>query len=459
VIRDLLGRGEVAVVGLGRSGRAVAELLAREKARVYASDGGSGPDVRRAAEELLSLGVDAECGAHDLARIAAASLLVASPGVPPSAAPLAAARAAGVRVVSEVEVALSFLPRTRVIAVTGTTGKTTVTALVDLLLRALGRDSVAAGNIGKPLSALALRPQPPAWVALELSSYQLHDTPSIRPAVGALTNLAPDHLDRYESLTQYYDDKQLLFRNAAADSRWVSNGDDVEVQRRVSAVSRHHHRFSLRDAGASASYDRASGQLLLFGSPFLSRSELPLLGDHNVANVLCALLATAIADAAHQTPDARSRMSAALRSFTGMPHRLELVAERGGVQWINDSKATNVESTRVAIEAMVRPAVVLLGGKHKGEPYTALVDGLTRHARLVIAYGEAAPLIESDLNGHVPLARLGSSFSEVITHARAAARVGDAVLLSPACASFDMFKNYEERGAEFARLAQGSRGQ
>jgi UDP-N-acetylmuramoylalanine--D-glutamate ligase len=191
----------------------------------------------------------------------------------------------------------------------------------------------------------------------------------------------------------------------------------------------------------------------LLGADFVASTEIPLLGAHNIANTLAAALAVAVADAAHATPQARSRLANGVCTFEALPHRLQVVAEVDGVQWIDDSKATNVSSARVAIEAMTRPAVVLLGGKHKNEPYTALLDGLQKHASLVVAYGEAAPIIEADLGGRVPLVRLGSSFHDVMACARAAARPGGAVLLSPACSSYDMFTNYEERGDTFRRLA------
>jgi UDP-N-acetylmuramoylalanine--D-glutamate ligase len=456
VIHELAMRGEVAVVGLGRSGRAVSILLRRDGASVYASDGGTGAPVERTAAELRALGVDAQTGGHDLERVSRASVVVASPGVPPDSAPLACAFARGVPVVSEVEVALDYLPRTRCIAVTGTNGKTTVTALVDHLLRALGHDSVAAGNIGLALSEVALRESPPAWVALEVSSFQLHDTPSLAPAVGVLTNLAPDHLDRYRSLEEYYGDKMRLFANASDASVWVTNGDDPEVERRTARVRGRRHRFSLRDDRADACLTR-TGALVVHGATLMPRAGLPLLGDHNVANALAAVLSVMAADPASESGAGRGRMSDALRAFRAMPHRLEVVADIAGVQWINDSKATNVSSARVAIEGMTRPAVVLLGGRHKGEPYTGLADVLARHARLVIAYGEAAPRIAADLAGGVPVEQFGSSFDEVIARARAAAKPGDAVLLTPACSSFDMFTNYEERGAAFRRAA-GSAG-
>src|SRR6185503_10245442 len=200
---------------------------ARTGSEVYASDGDDAPALRRTAESLRDEGIDVELGAHDLGRIARASLVVASPGVPPSAPPLATAHGHGVEIVSEVEIALRMLPNLRYIAITGTNGKTTTTALTAHLLSALGHRAVAAGNIGLPLAEVALRPTPPDWVALEISSFQLHDTPSIDPSVGILTNLSANHLDRYASIEEYYGDKALLFRNATAGSMWVSNGDDV----------------------------------------------------------------------------------------------------------------------------------------------------------------------------------------------------------------------------------------
>lgn len=451
MIRELILRGEVAVIGLGRSGQAVSTLLRRAGARVYASDAAAAEPGTLA--KLAGLGVDAKGGGHDLARIAAAAAVVVSPGVPPEAPPLARAREAGVPIVSEVEVALAFLPASKYIAVTGTNGKSTVTALAAHLLAALGEDAVAAGNIGTPLSEIALRVTPPGWIALELSSFQLHDTPGIAPSVGVLLNLEPDHLDRYKSLEDYYGDKMRMFANATGASVWVTNADDAEVERRTAGLPGTRRRFSMTDPAADAGPSTVSGMWRLLGADFVASSEIPLLGRHNIANTLAASLAVATADPRFAAAASRAKLANGVRTFKALPHRLQVVGEVDGVQWIDDSKATNVSSARVAIEAMTRPAVVLLGGKHKHEPYTALLDGLKAHASLVVAYGEAAPIIEADLGGRVPLVRLGSSFHDVIACARAAARPGGAVLLSPACSSYDMFTNYEERGDTFRRLA------
>jgi UDP-N-acetylmuramoylalanine--D-glutamate ligase len=226
MIRETLRQGEIAVLGLARSGDAASRLLRSRQATVYASDSGRSPELEAVANALRSAGVDVQLGGHDLARIARASMVVTSPGIAPDASPLMAARRNGVRIISEVELALATMPGVRYVAVTGTNGKTTVTSIVGHLLRSLGLETEVAGNIGRPLSEIAMHSRPPAWVALEVSSYQLHDTPSIAPTVGVLTNLAPDHLDRYEDVEAYYSDKALLFRNATSDSRWIVNGDE-----------------------------------------------------------------------------------------------------------------------------------------------------------------------------------------------------------------------------------------
>ena len=450
--REDLPGGEIAVLGLAKSGTAVTQLLLSDGRKVYASDSAQSPTATENAHKLRVLGAEVTAGGHDLVRIARASLVVASPGIPPDAPALVAARDARVRVVSEIEIALRFLGSSRIIAVTGTNGKTTTTALTGHILRGLGLDAVDAGNIGTPLSEIALRDAPPAWIALEMSSFQLHDTPSIAPAVGVLTNLSPDHLDRYPAVQDYYADKARLFANASDDSRWVLNADDPQVRRMATHVRGDKYHFSIRSQ-ADAWYDSPTGWLILLGDLLIERSEIGLLGDHNVANSLAAALAVSVADTEFRTDDSRNRIRDALKSFNPLAHRLEIVGEFGGVQWINDSKATNISSTLVAIEGMRRPTVLLLGGRHKGEPYTRLADAIRKGVKQVIAYGEAGPVVEKDLAGVVPVEKLAFDFDAVIRRARELASPGDAILLSPACSSFDMFKNYEERGARFRKLA------
>jgi UDP-N-acetylmuramoylalanine--D-glutamate ligase len=367
--------------------------------------------------------------------------VVLSPGVPPDASPLIAAREAGVEISSEVDVGWAAMTGVRYAVITGTNGKTTTTALAGHLLSACGFRAVAAGNIGRPLSEVALETPSPEWVALEISSFQLHDTHHLVPDVGVLTNLAPDHLDRYPNLADYYADKARLFLRAGAGTYWVTNADDPETQRLAAGTAGSHARFSVRGP-ATAWYDRTAQTLKLVEDPVLTRPQLALLGDHNVANALAATLVAARAGGGLPA------IAEGLRSFRALPHRLEPVGEIGGVLWINDSKATNVASTAVALEALERPYVLLLGGRHKGEPYTTLASRMGGRCRAVVAYGESRELILHDLQGLVALQPAGS-FEEGLAQARRLSRPGDAVLLSPACSSYDMFRNYEERGARF----------
>ena len=441
----------VAIIGLGKSGVAAARLLAREGVRVYASDASDHPYAGEAAEALKSVPwVDVEIGRHDLSKIRQAAGVVVSPGVPPDAPVLTAARHAGVEIVSELDLGFRALaalqPGTRSIAITGTNGKTTTTALVAHLLSAAGLQATTAGNIGRPVTDLAMANERYQWLSLEVSSFQLHDSPNFAPEIGVLTNLAPDHLDRYPSAQAYYADKRLLFRNAHDDDVWVLNGDDELVLELARGVPGRRVLFSLVTP-ADASYDAKALLLRLGGESLLAREELHLLGDHNVANALAAALAV------HEAGVPASLIADGLRSFRPLPHRLEPVREVHGVLWINDSKATNIAATTVAVIAMQRPFVLLLGGRHKGEPYTGLAPLLANRCRLVIAYGEAGPLIEQDLAGKVPLER-GSTFEDVVARASLAAQPGDVVLLSPACSSYDMFKNYEQRGATFRQIVE-----
>ena len=451
MIPETWRRGTVAVIGLGKSGVAATRLLARAGVQVYASDASTQPYAADALTSLRGLaGVSVETGRHDLAKIRAAVAVVVSPGVPPEVEALTAARAAQVPIVSELEVGFRELHGTRCIAITGTNGKTTTTALVAHLLGEAGVRAEAAGNIGRPLCDVALATEPPDWLAVEVSSFQLHDSPSFAPGVGILTNLAPDHLDRYPSVEAYYADKALLFQNATAGDAWVLNADDQAVLSMAKDVAGRKLVFSLAGR-ADGWYDRQSGALRLGESELAPRETLQLLGDHNVANALAAALAARQAGV-----DLRS-IAHGLGTFRALPHRLEPVGEIAGVRYINDSKATNIASTVVAVEAMDRPFVLLLGGRHKGEPYTRLAPLLADRCRLVVAYGEAGPIVVHDLEGRIPLER-GTTFADVFTRARAAARPGDAVLLSPACSSYDMFKNYEERGTVFRRLVNEGRG-
>jgi UDP-N-acetylmuramoylalanine--D-glutamate ligase len=268
-----------------------------------------------------------------------------------------------------------------------------------------------------------------------------------------LTNLAPDHLDWYASVEEYYADKARLFRNATDASRWVLNGEDDAARALPGGApgARFYFRVdSPPPVGERGGYLAEDGWLTLRleGSDerLIAASELRLLGRHNVANALAAAIAVRLYGA---PADA---VAEGLRTFGALEHRMEPVAEREGVLWINDSKATNIASTRVALRSLHRPTVLLLGGRHKGEPYGSLLPDLEGRVRSVIAFGEAADLIVGDLGPHVPVERVDGALDAVVGRAAQLARPGDAVLLSPACSSYDMFRNYEERGRRFREL-------
>jgi len=436
-----------AVLGLMRSGRGAALLLRREGVPVYASDAADTPPLRENAAALRQAGCDVELGRHDLEKIARAAIVFLSPGVPPDAEPVAAARAAGVPVVAELDLAARFLGDTRLLVVTGTKGKSTTTACAAHLLSALGLgDAGGAGNIGTALAEVALAGAHPPWLAVEASSFQLHDAPTLTPAAGVLTNLSPDHLDRYGTAEAYYADKALLFRNATSHSRWVVNGDDAAAVSMAAGAAGKLETFSLAQRAAAGFYDRTGQWLVLRGTPLIRRGDLPLLGDHNVANALAAALAV--------PPESdREVIARALATFRPLAHRLEPVRELDGVLWINDSKATILSAVEVALRSVTRPVVLLLGGRPKIASFAPLAPCLER-VRAVVAYGEAAPLLERDLGAAATVVREGSDFGAVLARARAIARPGDAVLLAPGCTSFDMFANAEERGRRFRALVE-----
>ncbi len=341
---------------------------------------------------------------------------------------------------------------------TGTNGKTTTAALTAHLLREAGVSVGLGGNtgaaFGPPASELALMDPAPEWCVLEVSSFQLADTHAFRPDIGVVTNLAPDHLDRYASLEAYYGDKARLFRNATPGSRWVLNGDQEEVEALAGEAPGPRFRFSTEGARDAHAFLREGwlGLRLRSGGEeerLLPSHKLPLLGRHNVANALAASLAARLACAP------AGSLGRGLESFRALPHRLEPVGRRGGVEWVNDSKATNVAATVGALASLPGPLVLLLGGKDKGEGLAPLRAALHRGVRGVVLYGQARARMAQALAGAAPLRVVDGSFEEAVAEGLDLAREGDLLLLSPASSSFDMFENYEARGRRFAELARG----
>lgn len=449
-----MSRERVAVLGLARSGRAASLLALARGLDVYASDAGDSPAAREAAEAIRAAGGSADTGGHDAARIAECSLLVVSPGIPPTAPIFADERVSKLAQVSEIEFASRWL-RSRVIAVTGTNGKTTVTSLIAHLLQSAGIDAIAAGNIGLALSEVARGDDQPEVVVVEASSFQLAGVDRFDPEIGVFTNLSADHLDRYPSVEAYYADKKNLFRNAHPNSRWVLNGDDQAVLDLAGEARGLRWCFTLRgplpegQRGAWLANGELSARIDPATAPvrLVRTDELSLIGPHNHANVLAASLAALLAGAAPVL------VRDGLRSFRPLEHRMEPVIDANGVLWVNDSKATNIASTRVALRGVDRPVVLLLGGRHKGESYRGLLPE-AKNARVIVAYGEAAKTIVEDLGRDLLVVRVDGDFTRVLETAAHYARPGDVVLLSPACSSYDMFENFEERGRRFRELAR-----
>jgi UDP-N-acetylmuramoylalanine--D-glutamate ligase len=436
----------VLVVGLARTGVVVSLFSVGYGARVTATDEKPEPALADSAARLRAAGVKLELGAHNQQTFLDQDLIVLSPGVPANLPVLELARAKGIPVWSEIELAWRFL-RGKLVAITGSNGKTTTTSLVAHILKTAGIHTLVGGNIGVPLLALVESSTDSTVTAAEISSFQLETIAEFRPDIGVLLNLTPDHLDRHASFDEYARAKMRMFDNQLDQDAAVLNADDAEVTRRMPSGPTIYW-FSRQKRIASGAFLR-DGQILFRtdGSeiPLARRDEIPLRGEHNLENVLAACAAAYLAGA---DP---ALIANGVRTFCGVEHRLEFVAEIGGIAFYNDSKATNVDATLKAIEAFPGPLIVILGGKDKGAPYRPLRQPLRERARLAVLIGAAAENIEGDLTGAVPIVRAGT-LDCAVEEAMKAAKPGDTVLLAPACSSFDQFENYEHRGRVFKEL-------
>lgn len=420
------------VLGLGDTGLSVARFAAQQGAAVRVADTRADPPRRN------DFPGEFHSGAFAPALLEGVDLLCISPGLPLDSAIVRAALERGIPVVGDVEL-FAWANRAPVLAVTGTNGKSTVTALTAHLLKSAGLDAEAAGNIAPPvLDALMSRRTAPAAWALELSSYQLETTWSLGPRAATMLNLSEDHLDRYAGIAEYGAAKARVFFGGGVQ---VLNRDDprslaMALPRRTVVT------FGL-DAPPAAGDFGILGDILVRGTEtILSLAALPIHGRHNAAN---ALAACALASTFHLSA---AQLGEGLRSFRGLPHRLELVAVRNGVEWYDDSKGTNVGATIAALRGLGRKAVVILGGEGKGQDFTPLAEAVRCHALRALLIGRDAPLIERALAGFA--SERCASLEAAVERAAQVAKGGDAVLLSPACASFDMFRDYKHRGDAFA---------
>ncbi len=443
-----LDRQRVLVVGLARTGIATALFCASRGARVTASEENPREKVTEAAARLEDAGVKLELGGHQPETFLAQDLIVPSPGVPYGMAHLAAARARGIPVWSEIELAGRFL-KGKLLAVTGSNGKTTTTSLIGHILESAGLPTLVGGNIGTPLISRVETSSELTVTVAEISSFQLENIAGFRPDVAVLLNLTPDHLDRHASMEEYAAAKGRLFENQRPEDAAILNADDPESRRYLPGRE---ERFAFSrmhpvDAGAYLRGDQIVFRRAGAETVLLSRADIGLRGDHNVENVLAASAAAFLAGAA---PGA---IAEGVRSFAGVEHRLEFIARIRDVSFYNDSKATNVDATLKALDAFPGGLLVILGGKDKGSDYSHLAEPLRRRARLALLIGAAAPKIAAQLSGVIELADAGT-LDNAVQIAFARSRPGDTVLLAPACASFDQFENYEHRGRVFKQAVR-----
>jgi UDP-N-acetylmuramoylalanine--D-glutamate ligase len=436
---NLRGR-KVTVVGMGKTAQAAVKLLLREGAEPFVTDSGA-PETRQAQVEFLQkLGVPYECGGHSVEAFSGAAYVLPSPGVAPALSCIQDALQRGASLLCELELA-SWFNMAPVLAVTGTNGKTTTTELLRALIAACGHRVALAGNNQTPFSSVVLGESKPEYVVLEVSSYQSELIDSFRPWIAAVLNVTPDHLARHGSMERYAAAKARLFANQGPKDVCVLNADDAVVAGMADRVRSEVHRFSLvgrlqdglwTSEGAIYEGDRRVAEV----------GDTILPGRHNLANVLAALAMMRAGGFDW------SRTLDGLRTFRGVEHRIEFVGACDGVSYYNDSKSTNLDSLRVALESFDTPLILIAGGQGKGGDYRDLRDLVRRHVKQLVLLGEDAPSIDSAYGDLVPVSRV-AGMEDAVQRAAALSKPGDVVLLSPACASFDMFDNFEHRGRVF----------
>ncbi|MFC1537475.1 UDP-N-acetylmuramoyl-L-alanine--D-glutamate ligase [Gemmatimonadota bacterium] len=440
---------KVSVMGAGRSGLAASRLLLDNGYTVYLSDIHQSPKLENQCKWLSEPGFSYTLGGHDKQLLSESDFIVLSPGINERIPLLNEPEISRVPVVGEVELAYWFC-RWPIIALTGTNGKTTTVTLIDRILTRAGFDSQAAGNIGRALCSTLGGSQEDTVLVAEISSFQLHTIKSFRPRLALLLNLSPDHLERYGNLDEYYSSKMRLFTHMDQNDLAIFNADYPGLLSRAENLKNTQVAFFGYDPGPKHLSFVKEGKVYArpSGGPELAVIEidrLPMPGRHNLENVLAATAAAAAVDANMEAT------SEAIASFTGLPHRLEKVAAIGGVTYINDSKSTTVDSVGKALASFAGPIVLIMGGCHKGSPYTPLSDQVREKVRHLVVIGETSDIILEDL-GHATETSRAGSFEEAVAKAHNTARPGDVVLLSPGCASFDMFENYEERGTLFKEI-------
>ncbi len=434
------------VVGLGKSGVASALFLKSRGARVTVSDSKPEAELRNEILLLLDHGITVETGGHGDRTFRGQDLIVVSPGVPFDAPQLEQARALGEPVIGEVELAAQFLPGP-IVAITGANGKTTTTTLAGEIIEAGKFPTLVGGNIGTPAISFADQARPDTWTVLEVSSFQLETIVSFRPRIAVILNITPDHLDRHKTFANYVNAKARIFENQRPDDFAVLNADDPTTAGLAGRTRAPLFWFSRKKEVEKGSFVRSGHILFRDGKSereIMPLAEIPLKGAHNLENVLAGVSIGALVGC---QPD---QVREAVRNFKAVEHRLEFVAKIAGVDYYNDSKATNVDATVKALESFPANIHLILGGKDKGSDYSALNQLLRERVKRVYTIGAAAAKIQSQIAGTeiVP----SQTLENAVRTASESATSGDIVLLAPACASFDQFENYEHRGRVFKEI-------
>jgi UDP-N-acetylmuramoylalanine--D-glutamate ligase len=450
---ELKGK-KVLVVGLGKSGLAAALFLRHRGAHVTVSDVRSAEALAKDIPALLEEGIMVEAGGHGLLTFRRQDLIVVSPGVPLNTPELAQVKSFGLPVIGELELASRFL-KGSMLAITGSNGKTTTTALVGEILEKAGLPTLVGGNIGVPVVGLIDQSTDLTWLVLEVSSFQLETTDTFHPRIAVILNITPDHLDRHGTFENYALAKERIFAAQTGEDFLVLNADNERAAEAAQRTKANVYWFSLDDAVEQGAFVEDGFVVYLPAKgaateKIIPLTGIPLKGEHNVENVLAAVCAARLAGASGET------IRAAIEAFHAVEHRLEYVATINGVEYYNDSKATNVDATAKALAAFPSGIHLILGGKDKNSDYRELEPQL-RHVKAVYTIGSAAAKIESQLRGTVALHSCGT-LAAAVNAAGLAAHPGDVVLLAPACSSFDQFENYEERGRVFKQLVSERRG-
>jgi UDP-N-acetylmuramoylalanine--D-glutamate ligase len=437
----------ILVAGFARTGQAVVRFLKNRNCRVFVSEARTESEFGNYKQEFP--GIEFEFGGHTSETFLKADLIILSPGIPETIEPIVNAKKKGIRVISEIELAYHFIKGT-LIGITGTNGKSTTTELTGAILRSGGKRALVCGNIGTPLIQFCEDSKPEDYYVIEISSFQLETIDKFRPHIAALINLAEDHLDWYPSVEPYYSAKMRIFENQKENDFAVINYDDPYIRQHVKSIRSNHFWFSRKEKPASGVFSSEGMIRTVSGGLIVDYSKGSLKGVHNLENTLCAV---SIGMLCGVFPTAMQR---AINNFEGLHHRMELVDEIANVRYYDDSKATNVDAVVKSLESFPGNVFLIMGGRDKGCDYRVLDTLVRDRVKQLLFIGEAKERLVKELGNSAPYLFF-ETLEQAIEHAANSANEGDTVLLSPACSSFDMFKNYEERGKAFVNAVKGLR--